>query len=366
MKSYLAITLSSLMLISCTTDRFQINGFIDGAEKTTVYLQEVVNNSLVTIDSTSLREGKFRFRGRVKTPDLYGIKVGSNEDLILLFLENSTISITGNYDRLSESKVEGSSNHDLIVAFNHKFEEKNQKIQDITFRYQSAAMNGILTPSLEEDLISEYNAANEEILSFIKGFVKENNKSVVAAFITMRHLVPVISVEALDSIVSTFPESIHTSTYVTQAKEMLEVEKRNAIGQPYTDFTLPDTNGKPITLSNLVGSKYLLVDFWAAWCGPCRNKNPQLVELYSQYKEKGLEIIGVSLDNSRDAWINAITQDGLTWLQVSDLRGWESDVARLYGIRSIPANVLLDSNGIIVAKNLRDSQFQEKFSELMP
>ncbi len=139
--------------------------------------------------------------------------------------------------------------------------------------------------------------------------------------------------------------------------------KKVAIGKKATDFTMNDTEGNPVTLSSLYG-KYLLIDFWAAWCSPCRAENPNLVATYNKYKAKGFQILGVSFDKTKNDWLKAIKDDHLTWLQVSDLKGWGNEAGKLYGIGSIPSNVLLDPDGIIIAKGLRGDDLNNKLKEI--
>ncbi|RZJ63815.1 MAG: TlpA family protein disulfide reductase, partial [Flavobacterium sp.] len=147
--------------------------------------------------------------------------------------------------------------------------------------------------------------------------------------------------------------------------EKLEIGKRRQTGIAATDFTQNDLNGKPFKLSSLRG-KYVLVDFWASWCVPCRAENPNLVKAYQKLKDKNFEIVGVSLDQgSKDAWANAIKQDGLPWIQVSDLNGWKNEVALMYGINSVPQNLLINPQGIIIGKNLRGEELTEKLFELI-
>jgi len=142
--------------------------------------------------------------------------------------------------------------------------------------------------------------------------------------------------------------------------------KRTSVGQMYVPFSMPDSAGMMIPVADLVGSNYLLVDFWASWCAPCREENPNLVRLYNNYHERGFEIFGVSFDSNRERWLGAIQDDSLTWNHVSDLKGWENSAGKLYGIRSIPANVLLDTTGVIIAKNLRGDDLKMKLEELFP
>ena len=145
----------------------------------------------------------------------------------------------------------------------------------------------------------------------------------------------------------------------------VSILKSVEVGQVAPDFTMNDSTGKPVMLSSLKG-KVLLVDFWASWCMPCREENPNLVALYGKYHPKGFDIFGVSFDSKRDRWLKAIADDSLTWTHVSDLSGWDNAAGKLYGIRSIPSNVLLDTTGVIIAKNLRGDDLKVKLEELFP
>jgi peroxiredoxin len=163
--------------------------------------------------------------------------------------------------------------------------------------------------------------------------------------------------------VTILDKTLDSSVYTVDLKGKVEILKNVQVGKNAPDFTLNDTTGNPVSMSSLKG-KYLLIDFWAAWCGPCRRENPNNVKLYKEFNKKGFEILGVSLDTDRNDWVEAIKSDKLAWTQVSDLKGWKSSAGKLYGVNSIPHTILVDKEGVIIARNLRGKELDAKLREL--
>jgi peroxiredoxin len=210
----------------------------------------------------------------------------------------------------------------------------------------------------------DYQAMIDNNKVYTKNFVNEHSNSVVSAFVLLQYATQLDESELAD-LVGKFAPAIDKTEYVVQLKSLVQEQQKTAIGVVAPDFTMNDTEGKPIQLSSLRG-KVVLVDFWAAWCGPCRQENPNVVKLYQQYHSKGFEILGVSLDRTKEDWLKAIKADNLTWIHVSDLQYWQNAAARLYGVNAIPQSFLLDKDGKIIAKGLRGEQLAKKLLELFP
>ena len=198
----------------------------------------------------------------------------------------------------------------------------------------------------------------------VKTFVKGNGNSVVAAVVSYRNLLSQLKVDEMEELYNAFGEDVKASSSALSIKSKIDILKNVAVGQPAPDFTLNTPEGTPLSLSSLKG-KVVVIDFWAAWCGPCRRENPHMVELYKELSPKGVEFLGVSLDKKKDDWLKAIEKDGLIWKHVSDLKYWNSAAAKLYGINSIPATVLIDQNGTIVAKRVFGDDLKTEIEKLL-
>jgi len=206
------------------------------------------------------------------------------------------------------------------------------------------------------------NELDKEMKKQLQDFARANNKTVVSPYLVIRNSWQ-FELPDLEELLAAMDTSLNGSQYVLALKKRIEILKRVEIGQMAPDFTLNDTTGAPVALSSLKG-RVLLVDFWASWCSPCRAENPNVVKAYQAYHKKGFDVLGCSFDQNREKWLKALRNDKLTWTHVSDLKGWGNAAGKLYGINSIPANVLLDKDQKIIGRNLRGADLMKKLEEI--
>ncbi len=266
---------------------------------------------------------------------------------VTFFLENRKIAIEGKVDSLNQAKISGSKTQDELSEYRASLEPVDAK---------------------RVKLMNEYQAATEALVKEIKiiqtGFIR-NHPGSYAVPQLLRSLLNDIPANEVESIVKAMDPAVAATPVMKEIIARLDVEKAVAIGKKAPDFTLNDVNNMPIALSSLKGHKLLLIDFWAAWCKPCRAENPNVVRIYSEFHRKGFDILGISLDRKKEDWVKAIADDKLPWKQVSDLQYFNGPVTKKYNITSIPANFLLDENGIIVAKNLRGEELYNKVKSVV-
>lgn len=352
-----------VFIYSCSSvSGYKITADLDGLNDGKAYLNGSVNGDWQIVDSVNVNEGVFVFEGTVDIPDYYYITFEDKRGQLPVFIENSDISASGHIDSLNKVTINGSSVHDEFIAY---FDELNEYWD----RFAERRTEWIeLKKKKDEDkasvLEAELDGIYEEIQQFSKDYVTEHPSSYISPFV-LRSVSYGMSGKELSDKLEKLDITLNKSGFVIELTERAKVLSRVAIGKTFLDFTQNDPDGNPVSLSSLVGENYLLVDFWAAWCGPCRTENPNIVAVYNKYKDKGFDVLGVSLDRNREDWLKAIEDDNLTWTQVSDLNYWQNEASQTYGINSIPANILIDKNGIIVEKNIRGEELRNKISELL-
>ncbi|MBB5439705.1 peroxiredoxin [Pedobacter sp. AK017] len=377
MKKTIFSVLILLPFMAAAQKNYTITGKLPAVKgQAKAYLVLLKNNAWKETDSAEIKDGKFQFTGSVNEPQNAILAVrrngaadsGRQRDALGFFIENSKIEIVGT-DLISNAKITGS------VA-NRENEEREAMIKPVTAKiiklqdeFGKKAADGYYIKSLEErkkagDSIQKLVAMNKDINH---RFAETHLNSFMGLYtFNMYVLDNKFDPAKEEPLFNRFSTVLKSSPLGKRTIEKLEIGKRRQTGAKATDFTQNDLNGKPFTLSSLRG-KYVLVDFWASWCGPCRAENPNVVKAYNELKGKNFEIVGVSLDypGGKAAWAEAVRKDGLPWIQVSDLKGWKNEVALMYGINSVPQNLLIDPQGVIIAKNLRGEALTDKLKELI-
>jgi peroxiredoxin len=356
--------IAGLILISCSTKpHYTINGKIDGSDKMTFYLQKREDGKLVSIDSAVSEKGSFTLKnGAINYPQMVLLVAGNTRKRASFYIENSVINVKGNIDSLFKATITGSKTQDEYNSLIKSNKVLSDNYTQITIKHQAAVQSGDAAnvSILEHQLDSIEN----EMKNLQKSFVQSNPASYVTPSI-LESLSYAMEPGEIESLLNGLDTSLVSLPQIKSLKERILVMKSVAIGQKAPDFTLNDVNGSPVALSSKIGSKLLLIDFWAAWCSPCRQENPNVVKVYNEFHKKGFDIFGVSLDREKDAWMKAIADDKLVWTHVSDLKYWNNAAARLYAVNSIPANFLLDESGKIIGKNLRGNDLYNKINEVL-
>ena len=363
MKNLLFACLILAGLFSCAKpESFIIKGQILGKDNGVIHLMKYVEGRLVTEDSTQIVEGKFELNGKTDLPEFRIITIDKNQPVAQFLAENGKIYIKTNIDSLNKAQIKGSKSNDEFAILTKEMLNNTRETSELQQKFMDAQRGG--NEQIMKQVKAEYEAMMQNQKVFIKNFIRDHPKSTVSPLIVLMQFSQELTAHDIDTLVKFLDPSIHSSIYVTELKGIADKLRVTEIGSVAPDFTLNTPEGSPLSLYSLRG-KYVLIDFWASWCKPCRLENPNVVKAYNQYKTKGFEIIGVSLDKEKEPWIKAITDDNLTWHHVSDLKFWQSDVAVKYGVQSIPLTLLLDKEGKIIGKNLRGEALAQKLEELL-
>lgn len=359
----LVLGLITVAMFSCNKQTFNVNIDLQNAEGKKVYLQKVVDNEIVVLDSTVIQNNKAIFVVNSENPATrYSIKIDGVRYPIGFFSENQNVSIAGDLNDNRNIIADGSNAQQLLNEYNVENKKFNNQFNELRQQYKTAAQNN--DEATIERIENEYNKVENNQNNYQTLFLTKNSNSFVAAYVLYSNRYN-YELNELEDFVNNFNIK-EENDYSKLLDEYIAILQRVDVGQPYLDFTQETPEGYMLSLSELVGkSKLLLIDFWASWCGPCRAENPNVVEVYKEYHEKGFDVLGVSLDMEKDKWIKAIEDDGLIWHNISDLKYWNNEAAKSYGISSIPSNLLLDENGTIIAKNLRGEDLRSKVEEIL-
>lgn len=348
---------------ACTKNQgYKIEVNIEGAEGLLV-LEKYENGKTTIVDSAEVVNGVATFVGEVTIPENYYLGVKGSRSKILLFVENSEISVSGKIDSIAGVVVEGSATNDEYKVVSDQMGAIHEEYMGLYKQSQEA--NALGDTAKAKEIMAQVEEVYKSAGKLQEDFVANNPASFVTPLL-LSQIVQGKSVEKMDSMLSVLDPKLEATASIKAIRERVEKLRKVAVGQIAPDFTQNDPEGNPINFSDVYSAnEYTLVDFWAAWCSPCRGENPNVVAVYNDYNAKGFTVFGVSLDRSKEDWLKAIEDDGLTWQHVSDLSYWSNAAAKLYTINSIPSNLLVDKTGKIIAKNLREEALREKISELL-
>lgn len=366
-KKLCIIATVAVTLFSCQEKKYIIDGTIDkSADGETVYLQKQMNDNYVLADSAVIHNGTFKFKGIQDSAVIALLSVERQMESrffrpLFFILENGKLK--ARIDTIST--ISGTSLNDRFQTYMNDRRKYDNEMEQLSQSFMNQYMQGGMPDSTFQELKKKFEIQENELKNLTANYVKANTNNVTGPFVFLQNsflFTPEEQSEIIDNADSYFKDN----SMVKGLSTILAAMKKVAVGMPYIDLKMENPDGRTVRLSDYLDKgKYILVDFWASWCAPCRKQMPELVRIYNEYKGKNFDIVGVSFDTNRQNWLNGLKDMDMTWPQMSDLKGWESQAVMLYGIQGIPHTILLGPDGKIIAKDLKGEELTRKLNELL-
>ena len=365
MKKLIGLLFLPVFCISQTGEGFLIKGNIKGLKDSTV-ITLLSGNDKTIIASGMVNKDVFTIMGKLKDPTILQLSFSGYQESTDMFISNEEVTISGNLSEMNTITIIGSATQKDYQQFKDEFNPYFDNLRNLV---------NIINPEKDvkqrDSMINLYNAYRVTVLNNAKKFSRDKPASVVSSLALFAVMPLFEGPSELEAVYSKLSASARKGIYaieiekgIADGKQKIENAKVGMVGSQALDFSQKDVDGKAVSLASFRG-KYVLVDFWASWCRPCRAENPNVVNAYQNYKNKNFTVLGVSLDQAKPNWVAAIAADNLSWTHVSDLQYWNNAVAQLYHIQSIPDNLLIDPNGKIIARGIRGEELQRKLKDLL-
>lgn len=337
------------------TAGYTINGYIEGLKTPYVYISIGEKR-----DSVPVKAGKFSYKGHVDMPSRAYLTDQASFGQ-MFYVENQPVTISGKFADPDNFKITGGKTQQEENELKASTKTVSNRVSQLYRDYDAAekSKDSVAIERIEKEL----KKLNNEERELTKTFLASHPKSHVSLD-KIKGMGYSVDYSEMERLFQALDASLKNSAAGKKLEATIAVLKRGGNGQKMIDFTQNDLSGKPVSFSSFKG-KYVLVDFWASWCGPCRAENPNVLKAYQKFSPKGFTVLGVSLDDNADKWKKAVEDDKMPWTQVSDLKGWKNEVSTYYGIQGIPSNYLVDPNGVIIARNLRGADLERKLQELL-